>query len=74
MDNSAGEIRELTIEMLDRLEGRQIYSMADERLQQAFKTSIRIFGIEPSSRAGARFLKRYPELTANCPAFEGAKD
>jgi putative glycosyltransferase (TIGR04372 family) len=65
VNNTPEEIRELTVEMLDRLEGRLSYSPDDERLQQQFQSLV---ALEPlyrtTARVGRDFLQRYAALLA----------
>lgn len=60
--NTADEIKDAAIEMLDRLEGKNIYSEADEEIQAAYRRQADPYGVEIKSRAAKGFLKRHPEL------------
>jgi putative glycosyltransferase (TIGR04372 family) len=64
VDNTPDEIRDLVVEMLDRLEGGAESYAALEPLQDAFKRLLRpghyCYGAQ--SRIGARFLERHRNL------------
>ena len=64
VDNSAEEIRELTIEMMERLEGRVTYTEEDERLQDAFRRLLRPkdYSYGSAARIGRDFLRRHANL------------
>ena len=65
VENTADEIRELTKEMLDRLDGRSAPEAGDETLQRCFMALVRQgdYGYGAASRVGAAFLRRYaPQL------------
>jgi putative glycosyltransferase (TIGR04372 family) len=64
IDNSAEEIRDLTIEMLDRIEGVAQYTEEDERLQARFKSLLRLghYSYGARSRLGRDFLRKYAHL------------
>ncbi|MEO8629140.1 MAG: TIGR04372 family glycosyltransferase [Betaproteobacteria bacterium] len=63
VDNAAEDIRDLAQEMLERLEGRAVYSPDDEALQTRFRALMRpghySFGGE--NRVGRDFLRKYRE-------------
>jgi putative glycosyltransferase (TIGR04372 family) len=60
--NTPEEIREVAIEMLDRLDGKLAYSAADEKLQQRyFDVAVR-HGSYRGSRIGKAFLERNSAL------------
>ena len=63
VDNSLEDIRDLAVEMMDRLDGVIQYAGADEGLLQRFKTLLES---EPEYAVGARvgreFLRRYRDL------------
>lgn len=64
VDNSPEDIRGLALEMLDRIEGKAVYTVEDERLQEQFKALFRpghrSYG--GSSRIGRDFLRKYAVL------------
>jgi len=64
VDNSPEEIRDLALEMLDRVEGRTTYTSDDERLQQKFKLLLKPghYGYRASSRLCSSFLRKYEIL------------
>ena len=62
VDNTADEIREACVEMLDRMDGKLTYSDEDERLQALYRKQADPFSIPIRSRLCAAFLKRHPEL------------
>ena len=63
VDNSPEDIRDLAVEMMDRLNGAIHYTAEDENLQERFKTLLEA---EPEFATGARvgreFLSRYRDL------------
>jgi putative glycosyltransferase (TIGR04372 family) len=62
VDNSAEEIRELCVEMLDRLEGKA-YTPADDLVQERWHALKAGYWREPwLARIGRGYLERYPEL------------
>ncbi|MDD5679110.1 MAG: TIGR04372 family glycosyltransferase [Kiritimatiellae bacterium] len=64
IDNSPDDIRDVTIEMLDRTEGRMTYTPDDESLQRRFKSLLKPghYGYGASSRIGRDFLRKYISL------------
>jgi putative glycosyltransferase (TIGR04372 family) len=64
IENSAEEIRELVIEMMERLEGRAKYTDEDERLQDAFRRRFRPndYSYGSAARIGRDFLRRHADL------------
>ena len=69
VDNSPEEINDLITEMLDRLDGRLVYSAEDERLQKRFRdlTAVKgtLYGLENfpvNCRIGRGFLSKYASL------------
>ena len=69
VDNHPEEIRELAVEMLDRLEGRLSSSADDETLQQRFQSLLQL---KPAwgttARVGREFLRRHEDLLEDQPA------
>jgi len=64
-DNTADEIRELTIEMMERLDGRARYGDEDQAFQAriiALSEAFEDYGVQ--SRMGRDFLRRHRELLA----------
>ena len=62
-DNTAEEIDELTVEMMERLDGSAVYTEEDERLQASLtrlSESFETHGV--SSRMGRDFLRRHKHL------------
>ena len=68
IDNSPEEIREATIEMIERLNGTWIAAAGDEenqaRLWSLWGDSAHAHSIQGNVRVGARFLSANPELLA----------
>jgi len=64
VDNTPEEIRELAIEMLDRLEGRTESTADDDRRQAAFRSLFRKghYAFGAASRIGRDFLRRHAAL------------
>lgn len=64
VENSPEDIREVAIEMLDRLEGKLQYSQDDECIQAQFKSLMNPthFSYGAISRVGKSFLKKYEYL------------
>ncbi len=64
VENSAEDIRELVDEMLDRVEGRAVYTEEDERLQGCFKGLMtrEHYSYGARSRVGRDFLRKYSAL------------
>lgn len=60
VDNSPEEIRDITVEMMDRLDGSPCYSEEDERLQGRFKTLVEADpGFGTNARMGRDMLRKY---------------
>jgi putative glycosyltransferase (TIGR04372 family) len=61
VENTPEEIRDLVIEMLDRLEGRLSYTSKEEEQQRHFQSMLNSFNFSKgaSSRVGKEFLKRH---------------
>ena len=64
VDNSPEDIKDLAIEMLDRMGNRVAYTDRDEKLQQAFKSLFKPghYGYGATSRIGRDFLRKYEGL------------
>jgi len=64
VENSPEDIKDLAIEMIDRLEGKLTYSDEDERLQEDFKSLMNPshFSYGAISRVGRDFLRKYAFL------------
>jgi putative glycosyltransferase (TIGR04372 family) len=65
IDNTPEEINDAVIEMLERLEGKLIYSVEDEQLQQRFKILKPPVTNQPTvstDRVGRAFLQKYSRL------------
>ena len=66
-ENSRDEIRDLALEMLDRLEGKVLYTKEDNHLQNQFQSLLKpehyCYGVE--SRIGRDFLRKYSVLLSN---------
>lgn len=64
VDNSPEDIKELAMEMLDRIEGKSLYSAEDERLQKRFKSLMNPshYSYGAISRVGRDFLRKYAFL------------
>ena len=63
VDNSPEEIRDLAVEMMDRLDGNFHYSAEDERLQKRFKALLEaepMYGTR--AHVGRDFLRKYAWL------------
>ena len=61
-DNTPVEINELVTEMLDRLDGRFEYSVADEELQRRFNELRKRHGIVSVAPIGRDFLRTFAAL------------
>jgi putative glycosyltransferase (TIGR04372 family) len=61
IENTPEEIRDVVVEMLDRLEGRLIYTAEEEDLQKRFQAMLNSFHLSRGavSRVGKEFLKKY---------------
>jgi len=62
MDNTAEEINDLVLEMLESIEGTIKYTKEDEYLQQQFHKQAVAHGIYRGSRLGQAFLRKYAYL------------
>lgn len=62
IDNSADEIRTVVCEMLDHLEGREVYSDEDEERQRKFNALNPMYEPEFLCRVGASFLESHNHL------------
>ncbi len=64
IENSPEEIRDLAIEMLEKVEGLIAYTQEDERLQNRFKSlmSKKHYSYGALSRVGRDFLRKYKDL------------
>lgn len=64
IENSPEEIRDLCLEMLDRVEGKAVYTAEDQALNSRFAAMIRPghFSYGSAVRMGRDFLRRYQEL------------
>lgn len=64
IDNSPEDIKDVAMEMLDRIEGKALYSDEDERLQERFKSLMnpRHYSYGAISRVGRDFLRKYEYL------------
>ncbi len=64
IENSPEDIKEVTVEMLNRLEGKLKYSEEDECLQAQFKSLMNPthYSYGAMSRAGKDFLRKYKHL------------
>jgi len=64
VENTAGDIRDLAMEMVERAEGRAIYTAEDEELQQRFKSLMRPghYSYGGINRVGRDFLRKYAYL------------
>lgn len=60
--NSADEIRDVVIEMIERLDGTAEYSEEDDRLQADFKARADLYGVGIPSRIGRNFLRGHAAL------------
>ncbi|WP_333332841.1 TIGR04372 family glycosyltransferase [Microcoleus sp. BROC3] len=62
MDNTAEEINDLVLEMLESIEGTIKYTKEDEYLQQQFHKQAVAHGSYRGSRLGQAFLRKYAYL------------
>ena len=64
VDNSPEDIKELAMEMLDRVDGKALYFDEDERLQERFKSLMNPshYSYGSASRVGRDFLRKYAVL------------
>ena len=69
LENTAEDIRDLALEMLERSKGNVIYTPGDEELQQRFKTHMRPghFSFGGINRIGRDFLRKYAYLLEDRP-------
>lgn len=67
VDNSAEDIRDAAIEMIERLDGAVEYSEEDEALQAAWQAQGDPLGMGPAPRVARSFLRHHPELVAPPP-------
>lgn len=65
-ENTAEDIRDLALEMLDRCEGRAAYDSEDEESQKRFRSFMRPghYGYGGATRVGRDFLRKYKSLLA----------
>jgi putative glycosyltransferase (TIGR04372 family) len=70
VENTAEEVRDLALEMLERSEGRAVYTPEDERLQRRFQALMRPghYGYGGINRVGRNFLRKYALLLEDGPA------
>jgi putative glycosyltransferase (TIGR04372 family) len=63
-DNTAEEIRALALEMLDRRDGKAVYTGEDERLQERFRSLMNPshYSYRSTARVGREFLRKYAFL------------
>ena len=64
IDNAPEEIRDLAVEMMDRLEGRATYDASDRRMQESFRKLIRPghYSYGSQARVGRDYLRLHREL------------
>jgi putative glycosyltransferase (TIGR04372 family) len=64
VENSADDIRDLALEMLDVIEGRAVYTTDDERLQERLRGLLRPghYTYGSQARMGRDFLRKYQWL------------
>lgn len=64
VENTKEEICDVTVEMMDRLDHRLVYSEEDELLQKRFCSLMNSFNFStpPISRVGRNFLKKHEHL------------
>lgn len=64
VENSAEDIKDVAMEMMDRIEGKALYSDEDERLQERFKSLMNPshYSYGSSFRVGRDFLRKYAYL------------
>jgi hypothetical protein len=64
VDNSPEDIRDIAIEMLDRLEGKARYTDEDDLRQSQFRALFRLghYTYGASSLVGRDFLRKYGQL------------
>jgi len=61
-ENTAEEIENVVVEMMDRLDGRISYSEEDNAQQERYKKMADPYGVEWNCRIGREFLQGHPEL------------
>ena len=62
LDNHADEIREVVVEMMDRLDGRLAYGDADDALQRQFDALDTHDSYAVGGRVGREYLRRHVAL------------
>jgi putative glycosyltransferase (TIGR04372 family) len=64
VENSAEDIRDLVLEMLERVQGRAVYTDADAALQDRFRAQMRPghYSYGGVTRVGRDFLRKYASL------------
>jgi len=64
VENTAEDIRDLALEMLERSEGRALYTLEDEELQQRFRALMHPghYSYGGINRIGREFLRKYAYL------------
>lgn len=64
VENSPDDIKEVAMEMLDRIEGKALYTTEDDRLQERFKSFMNRshYSDGAISRVGRDFLRKYAFL------------
>lgn len=74
VSNSPEEIHDLTVEMLERLDGTCIYTEEDENFQRRFEALFRPghYGYGSSRRIGRSFLRAHRDLLCDRPASGAA--
>jgi putative glycosyltransferase (TIGR04372 family) len=74
VDNTAEEIRDLVVEMLDRFEGKADFTAQDRRLQAEFRRIADAQGVLGCARVGKAFLQQYRHLLRDHEDTTGAFD
>lgn len=64
VDNTAEDILDVVVEMMQRLDGTIVYDEEDEALQAAWQAQGDPLSVGAAPRVGRDFLRRYPDLTA----------
>ena len=63
IDNTSAEIRDVVVEMMDRLDGKPQYSKKDDELQERFdKLYINNACNKSNARIGRDFLRKWSHL------------
>ncbi len=64
IENTAEDVRDLSLEMLERVEGRALYTPEDEELQRRFRALVRPghYSYGGISRVGREFMRKYTHL------------